>query len=245
MSETDIDRPYKRGDRGDKVKAIQEWLGLQGIKVKIDGDFGPITESAVKRFQTSHGLESSGIVNERTFAALVAPMKAALLSIPPGEHTIGSLTLAYAEQHLKQHPQEIGGQNCGPWVRLYTGGHEGKEWPWCAAFASFCLKQACETLKVTLPIKPSPDCDALAQSARREGRLLEQPSESQRSQIKPGALFLVKRGPGDWHHAGIVSSADATAFHTVEGNTNDEGTNEGYEVCARVRGYANKDFVLI
>lgn len=32
---------------------------------------------------------------------------------------------------------------------------------------------------------------------------------------------------------------------TIEGNTNDEDSPEGYEVCRRVRGYGSKDFILI
>jgi hypothetical protein len=32
---------------------------------------------------------------------------------------------------------------------------------------------------------------------------------------------------------------------TIEGNTNDEGSREGHEVCARTRGYDGEDFVLI
>jgi hypothetical protein len=34
-------------------------------------------------------------------------------------------------------------------------------------------------------------------------------------------------------------------FETIEGNTNDEGSREGYEVCHRVRGYGSKDFILV
>ncbi len=39
--------------------------------------------------------------------------------------------------------------------------------------------------------------------------------------------------------------ADADVFHTIEGNTNDDGSRNGYEVCARRRGYGKKDFVLL
>jgi len=33
-------------------------------------------------------------------------------------------------------------------------------------------------------------------------------------------------------------------FQTIEGNTNDDGSREGYEGCQRVRGYASKDFIV-
>ena len=43
-------------------------------------------------------------------------------------------------------PREIGGQNMGPWVRLYMDGREGAEFPWCAGFVCFVLAQACEAM---------------------------------------------------------------------------------------------------
>ena len=65
------------------------------------------------------------------------------------------------------------------------------------------------------------------------------------SQLGPGSVFLVRRTPLDWVHTGIIVAASPESFQTIEGNTNDTGSREGYEVCARVRGYAGKDFVLI
>ena len=41
----------KIGDKGDKVKELQELLGIT-----VDGDFGPKTEKAVKEFQKDNGL---------------------------------------------------------------------------------------------------------------------------------------------------------------------------------------------
>ena len=39
--------------------------------------------------------------------------------------------------------------------------------------------------------------------------------------------------------AGNLSSS------TIEGNTNDTGSREGVEVCARTRSYAGKDFIIV
>jgi hypothetical protein len=65
------------------------------------------------------------------------------------------------------------------------------------------------------------------------------------AEVKPGSVFLVRRAVGDWEHAGIVVRADPEVFVAIEGNTNDSGDREGYEVCERVRGYRNKDFILL
>ncbi len=56
------------GAIGDDVSAIQEILG-----VEVDGRFGPITESAVKKFQRSKGLAPDGIVGPLTLSAMKLP----------------------------------------------------------------------------------------------------------------------------------------------------------------------------
>ena len=213
--------------------------------MKIDGDFGPATEAAVKAFQTQRQLPATGVVDAITFERLVAPMRAALAPLAPQGRSRGQLAVAYTHQHLRQHPREIGGQNKGPWVRLYMAGHEGTEWAWCAGFACFCLTQACQSLGMSLPIEPSFSCDSLAASAKEHGVLRQAPSAADRTDITPGSFFLVRRTSTDWTHTGIVVQAERESFTTVEGNTNDDGNREGYEVCARTRGYANIDFVCV
>lgn len=245
MGELDLDRPHARGDRGSAVKIIQEWLSLGGHQLRVDGDFGPATEAAVRDFQSAAGLAADGVVGEETYAKLVAPMRAALAPIAPDGRSLGALAVEYARQHLRQHPREIGGQNRGPWVRRYMNGHEGEAWPWCAGFVCFVLRQACDALGEEMPIEASFSVDSLAASAMRHERFHAEPPPTRRGEITPGSVFLVRRTPTDWEHTGLVLAAEREVFRTIEGNTNDEGSREGYEVCARVRGYNSKDFILI
>jgi hypothetical protein len=247
MSELEIGRTYKRGDKGVVVKRIQEWLCLQGYGVVIDKDFGAATEEAVTRFQKSAGrkrVDALGEVGPQTYAALVGPMLRALSPIAPDGKTRGKLVAAYAAQHLAEHPREVGGENCGPWVRLYLDGNEGDEWAWCAGFACFLLKQACESLGAALPLEPSYSCTELARRAKAAGVFLAGTGKSD-PQIRPGAFFLVRKSTKAWVHIGIVTSTADETFDTIEGNTNDEGSAEGYEVCARTRGWKNRDFILL
>jgi hypothetical protein len=172
-------------------------------------------------------------------------MKSVLEPVSAGNRSLGSLVVARARQHLKQHPREVGGQNMGPWVRLYTGGRQGPDWPWCAAFVSFILKQACRDKGVRPPIQTSVSCDTLAANARAKGIFLSERDLQQPSQVGAGSVFLNRRTPTDWTHTGIAVKAAKDVFVTIEGNTNDDGHREGYEVCERVRGYARKDFIVI
>jgi len=245
MKDLILDKDHKRGSRGKKVRAIQEWLSLHGFSTAVDGDFGPATDYAVREFQRKKRLKVDGIVGEKTFNQLIRPITNVLRPIASANKSPGEMVVLYAEQHLMQHPREIGGQNKGPWVRLYMKGNEGPAWPWCAGFVSFILKQACESLNMRLPIKTSFSCDVLATNAQEKKILLKESKITDKAQITTGSFFLVRRTPTDWVHTGIVIRADEGYFHTVEGNTNDEGSREGYEVCKRTRGYRKKDFVLI
>ena len=88
-------------------------------------------------------------------------------------------------------------------------------------------------------------CDLLAASAQEHGRLLRGGPGLDRGRITPGSLFLVRRSPQDWQHVGIVTATELDSIATIEGNTNDTGSADGYEVCRRTRGYTKKDFILL
>jgi hypothetical protein len=87
----------------------------------------------------------------------------------------------------------------------------------------------------------------LAVNAREKDRFLRGFKVENQRKVNPGSLFLERRSPTDWVHTGIVIDIDIVkgTFYTIEGNTNDEGNREGYEVCKRTRGFKKKDFILI
>lgn len=61
----------RQGTTGDDVRRLQRSLtAALGSTVPVDGDFGPGTATAVRTFQTAHGLTVDGIVGEATWTAL-------------------------------------------------------------------------------------------------------------------------------------------------------------------------------
>jgi lysozyme family protein len=229
------------------ARLVQGWLSLGGFHVAVDGEFGGTTEEVVSAFQKKRGLPVTGVVDEATWAVLTAPMAAVLRPIPRRKN-LGAMVVAYAQQHLKQHPLEIGGPNSGPWVRLYTDGKEGSAYPWCAGFASFIVKQAADTLGVAPPVPRTLAVDVLAANAG--SRFVPGSAPGAQGRVRPGSIFMQlargnERQKYKYRHTGIVVRPGPTSMTTIEGNTNDDGSADGYEVCARTRTYGDMDFIVL
>ncbi len=60
----------KQGDRGENVRDLQRGLVALGLLDHDDGDFGPKTDAAVRRFQRARMLKDDGIAGPLTLAAL-------------------------------------------------------------------------------------------------------------------------------------------------------------------------------
>lgn len=92
---------------------------------------------------------------------------------------------------------------------------------WCMAFVYWCCKEA------------NPSTPLF-----KTGGVLKQwqktAPERKRKIPQPGDIFIMDFG-GGLGHTGFVEDVIGTNIHTIEGNSNDEGSREGYEVCRRVR----------
>lgn len=75
-----IDQPLlKLGVQGEAVEGLQELLNKEGYQLSVDGDFGPVTEDAVKGFQEKNGLKVDGVVFTETWRKLIG---SGLLNLP-------------------------------------------------------------------------------------------------------------------------------------------------------------------
>lgn len=95
---------------------------------------------------------------------------------------------------------------------------------WCMAFVYWCFERAAEHSYIGNPL-------------RKTGGVMDAWNNAGVRRVfdpQPGDIMIIDEGHG-LGHTGIVESADPTVVHTIEGNTNDTGSREGYEVIRRIR----------
>ena len=139
------------------------------------------------------------------------------------------IRIAFTQKGVK----EIRNTNRGKTVRLYQDAtdHGGTGWPWCAAFVSWCLRQAAKKLGLeTFDFIYSASCDLMLFWARTLGIANRKP--------RRGDVFLCMASKNDATHTGLVAEVlGGTKFKTVEGNTNNDGSANGDGVYVRERDY--------
>ncbi len=231
------------------VKKVQEWINLWKrynpewkVTTLMDGHFGPDTLSVVKEFQKFRKLKIDGIVGNNTWRELTKPMREAFTRIEE-DLSLKELIVKYAKQHLASSPREFK-QNEGTWVRAYMDGNEGTQWPWCMGFVQTVIDQATYTIgqKLTDYMPHSYSCDVVGNFGHKSKNLVRNEKlRKDSSTVEPGDVFLNVKKPFDWTHTGLVIGIENGWIHTIEGNTNDEGSREGYEVCERKRDLNTKN----
>ncbi len=65
-------RTLRRGDSGDDVKAMQFLLNDLGYELELDGNYGRLSQDAVRDFQNKNGLKADGNFGAGTAAKLLA-----------------------------------------------------------------------------------------------------------------------------------------------------------------------------
>lgn len=128
------------------------------------------------------------------------------------------------------------GSNAGVDVEKYLKSIGlGKGFSWCMAFVYWCVLQGSNKLKIPNPLLKTGG--VLAQYNSPKSKRFTQPQQ--------GDIFIMDYGKG-LGHTGFVEYVLNDTIHTIEGNTNDDGSREGYEVCRRVRKISScKGFIRI
>lgn len=96
---------------------------------------------------------------------------------------------------------------------------------WCMAFIYWCFENAATASGEISPLI-------------KTGGVLHQwdsiSPEFKAATPQIGSIFIMDFGEG-LGHTGIVEKIDGSFLHTIEGNTNDTGSREGFEVCRKIR----------
>lgn len=93
---------FRRGSKGATVVELQEALIARGYSLApygADGDFGKVTEAAVKALQKANGLSADGVVGAKTWALLSAPVVTITYKA-----TVPHLSKAQADALVSQYP---------------------------------------------------------------------------------------------------------------------------------------------
>jgi hypothetical protein len=121
------------------------------------------------------------------------------------------------------------GSNGGPEVTQYLNSVGlGAGYPWCMAFVYWCVNKACTELNLPNPLVKT--AGVLNQWNKTTLRKLPRTA----SNIKPGDIGIIAHSNG-LAHAVMVESISGGLVRTVEGNSNTNGSREGYEVEPRQR----------
>lgn len=230
------------------VKRVQEWLNIHGFVTPIDSGFGNSTSDQLSAFQAKSGRSATGELDMESWSMLTAPMRRALAKVNQSTAlSLEDLVVRVAQQHISERPSEVGGNNSGPWVRLYMQGIEGEDQKWCAGFVCFVVNQAARDVQIPQPFKRQVSVDELVNDAKESHRFI---SESElpdfirrKSKLRPGCIFVVRSSPVDWSHTGIVLSIKDQTFDSLEGNTGGDGGSDGANARQGNRSYSNKDFL--
>lgn len=130
------------------------------------------------------------------------------------------LEIATSQLGLEEIPR---GSNWGEHCKKYLNS-VGINFPasWCMAFVYWCCREA---YGVNNPLF-------------KTGGVLAQwnktPKDKRLAKPEIGSIFIMDFGKG-LGHTGFVYGIEGDSVLTIEGNTNDTGSREGYEVCKRKR----------
>jgi len=139
-----------------------------------------------------------------------------------------------AERYIGTKESPIG-SNCGPVVNKFKAAttlDPKGNWPWCAAFVSYCV-QALIKERTDESIE-APPLLAAAYSfeswGKKNNALVFTPKQIPPHWIERGDIVIY-----NFSHVGIASKSGTSSFQAVEGNTNAAGGREGYEVARKTR----------
>ncbi len=137
---------------------------------------------------------------------------------------------------------EIGTSNTGKRVGQYQASTSlgGTGWPWCAAFVCWCVKEWLKSADVRAALNlRSPDhAEAWRPKTAAAYGFHEWAAAHQMIVLDDSPSNVLHTGDivtFDFSHVGILVTDEGSLIHTIEGNTNGEGSRDGGGVFAKTR----------
>lgn len=148
-----------------------------------------------------------------------------------------SLEIALTQNGIEEVPR---GSNSGKDVEVYLRSVGlGKGYAWCMAFVYWCVNKAAKEMGVANPLVKTGGV-----LFQWNNTILPKLPKTARN-IQAGDIFIMEFGGGTGH-TGFVIKVENNVVHTIEGNTNADGSREGYEVAKRQRPLSSfKGFIKL
>ncbi|MGW2821870.1 peptidoglycan-binding protein [Streptomyces sp. NPDC001443] len=212
-----------KGQKSGCVTELQSLLNHHGADLAVDGDFGPMTEAAVRDFQSEKGLSVDGQVGPNTKAALYGAVTPPTTP-PPGGGYSKIYDVAAAEVGTVEGSARANSYGAAVGLSLSTNNYA-----WCATFVSWVAQQTGATSYRNSYVS------GWVKQARAGNYHLSVTNSPQPGDIvaydwNGGSDFT-----GGHEHIGIVRSwSGGSSFTAVEGNTgNPNGGKDGVYVKNR------------
>lgn len=221
------------------VKAVQQRLNEVGVgPVEVIGIYGPKTTNAVKLFQATHrdqegnALEIDGKIGSVTWAILFEQQTAPVVATALTNSLLSdALNIAISQIGVMENPP---GSNRGKKVEEYLASIGlGGGFFWCAAYVYWCFNKAAENQVRKNPVLRTGHCMTHWRDTSAK-KILTADAINKPSLIKPGQIFIINTG-GSHGHTGIIESIDGGFIHTLEGNSNPQGSSNGIGVFRNTR----------
>jgi hypothetical protein len=128
------------------------------------------------------------------------------------------------------------GSNKGPMVDQYLASVGLKPgFAWCQAFVHWCFEQSAIGFGGNPVVKTAGVLDCWNRTATTK-KVFALEAKAKPELLEAGMQFIMTFGHGTGH-TGLIESVDVAkrTIHTIEGNSNNDGSREGYEVVRHER----------
>lgn len=126
------------------------------------------------------------------------------------------------------------GSNRGPFVdRCLKAVGLNPGYPWCMAFVYLCIKEASERIGAQNTCVRTAGVLRCWNETPANRKILKQNATT--ANILPGYQFVLNYGKSKGHTGFVVAVHKDGSYTTIEGNTDETGSREGWKVCQRKR----------